>query len=135
MSLLKKISNRSKIIIAGILLIIVVLFIVLFNYNSKLNKIYRTIKEDNVEYKINEVIVNNNTKYLQIWMLLYPGDLEPGEDENAGYNMAVKLKELRKEKWFDYNYVYIDTWIDSVGRYSTITFNVDTLEHEYHEWE
>lgn len=46
---------------------------------------------------------------------------------NMATSIAEKIRDAQKEDWFDYDYVFIDFWSESVGRLVSMTISTNDL--------
>lgn len=68
--------------------------------------------------------------------LVLVGWVEFGSDTgDYGEKIGETLQKIKNEEWFDYDYVFWETWSDTVTRIVSVTIDVDDLEnYKTYQW-
>lgn len=82
-----------------------------------------------------EIQLDNRKKALQIWNSIEVNKSDSITDSrNKAKEVGIVIGTLSNENWFDYDYVYYDTWGEEVGRIVTVVTDMSDLSVTTKEW-
>ncbi len=82
-----------------------------------------------------EVQLDNRKKALQIWNSIEVNKSGSITDSmTKAQEVGNIIGTLSNERWFDYDYVYYDTWGEEVGRIVTVITDMSDLSVSEHIW-
>ncbi len=82
-----------------------------------------------------EVQLDKRHKALQIWNSIDVNKKDSYKDAvDKSKEVGKLIGNLSNEDWFDYDYVYYDTWGEEVGRIVTVTVDVSNLSVDTYDW-
>ncbi|CUO99844.1 hypothetical protein GCM10008922_25430 [Faecalicatena contorta] len=82
-----------------------------------------------------EIQLDNRKKALQIWNSIEVNKSDSISDSwNKAKEVGILIGTLSNENWFDYDYVYYDTWGEEVGRIVTVVTDMSDLSVTTKEW-
>lgn len=82
-----------------------------------------------------DIKLDNRKKALQIW-----DSIKVNQDDSyldsveKSKRVGEVIGELSYEEWFDYDYVYYDTWGEETGRIVTVTIDMSDLSVDEYVW-
>lgn len=147
----KNIQKYISVFIVAILFVFILVFWIvriakLQSENEKLadmcEKYEEKIKKENIEVKdyfsdIEGVTVcvsgKENHKSLN-FICYFP--IEADNVSEVTSSIADKIKQAQKEDWFDYDYIMLDFWSESIGRIISATIEADNFNDilQMNEW-
>lgn len=140
---------RKKIIQNRILIFVTIVLLILWvvSYKMYLDKerereigeiIHNAFSDTELETRLNKS--QENLSLMDLMNFSESGDMlfisicYFPQDELKLKEIAETMEELKKDKWFDYDYAIIDIWNPRLGMVTSIETNLKTMETRSYGW-